>query len=54
MIVCDTNNKDCMSQQCKNCPGDDLIANFLVGEFEDLNLNARNAMQRNYFCSHNG
>ena len=25
-----------MLQLCKNCPGDDLVANFLKGKFEDI------------------
>ena len=29
IMICDINNKDCMLQQCENCPGDDLVAKFL-------------------------
>ena len=36
MIVCDINNKDCMLQQCENCPRDDLVTNFLEGKLEDI------------------
>ena len=35
-MVCDVNNKDCMLQQCENCPEDDLVANFSEGKFEDI------------------
>ena len=36
MVVFDINNKNCMLQQCENCPGDNLVANFLEGKFEHI------------------
>lgn len=35
MMVCDPNNKGCMLQRCSNCPGPDIVAEYLQQKFEN-------------------
>ena len=35
MMVCNSNNKDYRLQRCANCPGDDVVADYLEKKFHD-------------------
>ena len=35
MVVCDLNNKMCMIHRCENCPGDEVLREFLDEKFAD-------------------